>query len=93
MKLSYLKQKMKSRYTAADRGQLDDFEDSLCFFLSTFCFLLDILRQKICRMNNCEKSTDLSKMALAVRRFFELKKEPTYYEHIERRIATSRIAR
>jgi hypothetical protein len=49
MKLSYLKQKMKSRCAAADRGQSDDFEDSRCFFLSIFCFLLDILRQKICQ--------------------------------------------
>ena len=40
---------MKLGCIAAIRGQLDDFEDSRCFFLSTFCFLLDILRQKICQ--------------------------------------------
>jgi hypothetical protein len=49
MKLLYLKQKMKLGCIAAIRGQLHDFEDSRCFFLSIFCFLLDILRQKVCQ--------------------------------------------
>ena len=37
---------MKLGCIAAFSGQLHDFEDSRCFFLSTFCFLLDIFRQK-----------------------------------------------
>jgi hypothetical protein len=49
MKLLYLKKKMNSDCTAAGKGQSDDFEDSRCFFLSIFCFLLDIFRAKICQ--------------------------------------------
>ena len=49
MKLLYLKQKIKFVVPPLIEPNRTGFEDSRCFFLSTFCFLLDIFRQKICQ--------------------------------------------